>query len=175
MQNRENRHSNAQKSQKNDDNIPTEKKKRCIIGDSLLGGINENGINKLSQNNNTKIKCHRGASSEDIINYINPVIRKKPDVVIMYSKMILILVKISTSPTTRILVSKLIVRKDNAALSKKVDEVNKRLDTICQQHNVNMITNENIKVSHPSAKKLHLNKSGSCLLARNFVDFIESF
>ena len=44
-----------------------------IIGDSLLGGIQEKGFQKIAKNNNIKIKCHRRVTTEDLLDHINPV------------------------------------------------------------------------------------------------------
>ena len=49
-----------------------------------MGGVKENGIRKIAKNNTIKVKCHSGATTEDLIDYINPVIRKKPDVIILH-------------------------------------------------------------------------------------------
>ena len=64
--------------------IPPEiEKKRnvCIIGDSIINGINPNGFKK---NMNVKVKPYGGATSEDLIDFIKPTIRKKPDDVIIH-------------------------------------------------------------------------------------------
>ena len=45
------------------------------------------------------------------------------------------------SPETRIAVSKVIVRQEKPIVGKKMEELNKRLDVICHQHNVDMIDN----------------------------------
>lgn len=145
-------------------------------------------MKKLANNNNVKIKCHRGASTEDILDHINPVIRKKPDVVIVHGgtndlqndidsskniDKIISNVK-KKSPTTNIVISNLITRRDQPGLCQKVDETNKKLEVVCRQHNVDLISNQNIKVSHLSSKKLHLNKSGSSLFLKNLVNYLNS-
>ena len=151
----------------------TRKKTVFIIGDSLLNGINENGLKKLS-NDDVKLKCHRGVTSEDLSDYLKPVIRKNPDVVIIHCGTNDLQNDIDTgenidrmvrniklkSPKTKIAVSKIIVRQDKQNISKKVDELKKRLDVICKKHSIDVINHANIKVSHLTSKKLHLNKQG---------------
>ena len=44
-----------------------------IIGDSMLNGIYEEGMQK---DHNVKVKPHSGATSRDIIDYLKPVVRK---------------------------------------------------------------------------------------------------
>ena len=163
------------------------KKTVFIIGDSLLNGINENGLKKLS-NDDVKLKCHRGATSEDLSDHLKPVIRKTPDVVIIHCGTNDLQNDIDTgenidrmvrniklkSPKTKIAVSKIIVRQDKQNISKKVDELNKRLDVICGKHSIDVINHTNIKVSHLTSKKLHLNKQGSSILAKNYVSYLES-
>ena len=49
----------------------------CIIGDSMLKHITDPGISK---NDQVQVKTHPGATTEDIIEYIKPTIRQKPDI-----------------------------------------------------------------------------------------------
>ena len=62
----------------------TKKSRRhiCIIGDSMVKHITGPGISK---NDQIQVKTHPGATTEDIIDYIKPTIRQKPDIVIIHS------------------------------------------------------------------------------------------
>ena len=53
-----------------------------VIGDSMVKHINGPGISK---NNQVQVKNHPGATTDDIIDYIKPTIRQKPDIVIVHS------------------------------------------------------------------------------------------
>ena len=53
-----------------------------IIGDSMVKHINGPGI---SNNDQVQVKTHPGATTDDIIGYIKPTIRQKPDIVIVHS------------------------------------------------------------------------------------------
>ena len=53
-----------------------------IVGDSIVKHLTGPGIWKK---NNIKIKTNPGATTEDIIDYIKPSIRKKPDFLLVYS------------------------------------------------------------------------------------------
>ena len=186
--------SHDQDDRKNDDEPNIEKnsqkidKSVVIIGDSLLGGVNENGIRKASKNNNIKVKCHRGATTEDIVDHINPVVRKKPDIIIIHGgtndltnnvnteenlERIICKVK-NESPNTKIVVSSAIIRKDKPNLEKAVEELNKNFSVVCSKHNIDIITHGNIKLSNLTEKKLHLNKGGSSILVKNFANFLNS-
>ena len=52
------------------------------IGDSMVKHINGPGISK---NDQVQVKTHPGATTDDIIDYIKPSIRQKPDIVIVHS------------------------------------------------------------------------------------------
>ena len=65
----------SQKGDKNNNTNVIDRKNVFIVGDSLLNGINENGMKKL--NHNVKVRNHPGATTEDIIDHIKPILRKK--------------------------------------------------------------------------------------------------
>ena len=175
---------NEHNNQNNQDN----NQKVVIIGDSLLGGVKENGIRKIAKNNTIKVKCHSGATTEDLIDYINPVIRKKPDVIILHGGTNDITNDIDTgknidkiistikkkSSETQIVISSVVTRKDQKNITNKVKELNEKLETISCQHNIGFIKHENIQERNLSPKKLHLNKGGSTLLTKNSVNFLNS-
>ena len=48
----------------------------------MVKHINGPGISK---NDQVQVKTHPGATTDDIIDYIKPTIRQKPDIVIVYS------------------------------------------------------------------------------------------
>ena len=39
---------------------------------------------EVSRDNSVKIKCHPGATTDDIIDYVRPTARKKPDMIIIH-------------------------------------------------------------------------------------------
>ena len=53
-----------------------------IVGDSIVKHLTGP---RISKKNNIKIKTNPGATTEDIIGYIKPSIRKKPDFLLVYS------------------------------------------------------------------------------------------
>ena len=53
-----------------------------IISDAMVKHINGPGISK---NDQVQVKTHPGATTGDIIDYIKPTIRQKPDIVIVHS------------------------------------------------------------------------------------------
>ena len=162
----------------------TDRKKIFIVGDSLLNGINENGMKKL--NCNIKVRNHPGATTEDLLDHIKPILRKQPDVLIIHggtndltndidtTKSIENMNKLikKISPNTKFVVSKLIRRKDKAGMEKKVNDLNASIERSCKQMNVETLSNDNIMEGNLSTKKLHLNKSGNSKLAQNLIKFV---
>ena len=59
-----------------------EKKNICIVGDSMLKNITGSGI---FRDHTVKIRPHPGAITVDMINYIKPELRHKPDIIILHS------------------------------------------------------------------------------------------
>ena len=58
-----------------------EKKKICVVGDSMLKKITGSG---LSKDHTIKIRPHPGATTVDMIDYIKPELRHKPDIIILH-------------------------------------------------------------------------------------------
>ena len=58
-----------------------EKKNIYIVGDSMLKNITGSG---LSKDHTVKIRPHPGATTVDMIDYIKPELRHKPDIVILH-------------------------------------------------------------------------------------------
>ena len=70
-------------------------------------------------------------------------------------------------------VSNIILRTDNSKLNAKRCEVNRILSQLCQERNMYLIDNsKKIKPNHLNKGKLHLNKNGSNILSRTFVNKI---
>ena len=58
-----------------------EKKKICVVGDSMLKNITGSGSSK---DHTIKIRPHPGATTIDMIDYIKPELRHKPDIIILH-------------------------------------------------------------------------------------------
>ena len=163
------------------------KKSVIIIGDSMLNGINERGISK---DDIIKIKAHSGSSSEDLIDYIKPDIKKKPDIIILHigtndisknkTDTIENLEKIrkhalKTSPKTKFVISSITTRKDKPEYDLKIAELNKRLKKYCEENLFDFINNDNVDVSCLGTRKLHLNAKGKSYIANNFISYLDKF
>ena len=163
-------------------NVP--KPKCVVIGDSIIKGLNEREIR--TNNHEIKIKSHPGASSEDLLDYIKPELRKSPEKVIIHvgtndlKKNIKTIDNIkqiidyagSKSPNTAISVSLMTIRNDDKKTSSLLVQMNERLKKFAIKNKISYIEHKNINDSCLSAGKLHLNKKGKSLLAKNFANHL---
>ena len=70
-------------------------------------------------------------------------------------------------PSTKVILSTLIVRDDVDGASEKISEVN----SLIHQSGAEFIDHPNITLEHLNGSKVHLNRSGDIQLSKNFVDF----
>ena len=77
------------------------------------------------------------------------------------------------SPDAKIVFSNIIYWKDRRNTDKQRIDTNARLKNFCNQKNIPLIDNGNIKEEHLGVKKLHLNRRGNSLFAKNLLGFIE--
>ena len=126
---------NGKKRVKKDDTKPSERKNVVIIGDSILNGLSEQGLRKRHI---VRIRAHSGATSLDIKDHIRPIMRRKPDCVLVHCgtndlsnkdgidtietiKEIISEAK-DEYPHTTIVLSSLTMRRDHEGMSNKVNE-----------------------------------------------------
>ena len=157
--------------------------KVVVTGDSVLHGVNKKG---LSKSHNVKVKNYPGEISKDILDRIDGLLKVKPDCLLVHVgtndltnnvnllnsvKKMVNKVK-NSSPNTKLVFSSVILRKDKKDISKKVGETNQRLKNYCKQKNIDFVDNSNIIEEHLGSKKLHLNKRGNSILAKNILKFL---
>ena len=65
------------------------------------------------------------------------------------------------------------IRKDKKNLEKLRGDANSRIKNYCSQKNLRLINHDNIKENHLGVKKLHLNRKGNSVFAKNLLNFIE--
>ena len=143
----------------------------------------------MRQSDDVKIKTHSGATTEDIVDHIQPVLRKNPDLIIIHSgtndltndvatikhvERIIQMVK-KKSPKTKIAFSSIINRKDKKGMTEKIRTMNKRLKNVTDTHNVAFIINDTIKENELDKWKLHLNKKGNIQLQNNFINLMNRY
>ena len=80
---------------------------------------------------------------------------------------------VSSGTSATITISSLINRSGDEVLACKVSDVNKVLKEHCLQKNWEFVDHSNISAtSHLNRSGLHLNKSGTSRLARNFINHL---
>ena len=145
-----------------------------------------NNSRGLSKSKEVDVLNFPGATSSDVLTKIDDVLNKKPASLIvrvgtndLTSNMNLLsnVKKIvnktnKTSPNTVLTFSNIIFRKDKKNLKSRAD-ANSRLKNFCRQKKINLISNDNIKEEHLGVKKLHLNRIGNSIFAKNLLNFIE--
>ena len=184
---RKNSKGQKEEESKKDDTKQRQRKNVVIIGDSILNGLNEHGLKKR---HNVRIRAHSGATSLDIKDHIRPIMRRKPDCVLLHCgtndltnkdgidkvetiKEIMSEAK-DESPHTTIVLSSLTMRRDHGGMSNKVNELNRSLKKLAKEQGIPIIDNSNVDNSCLSTRKLHLNRKGDSTLARNFVNFLDN-
>ena len=155
-------------------------KEIIIVGDSMIKHVN--GC-EVSRDNSVKIRCHPGATTDDIIDYVRPTARKKPDMIIIHTgtndiqnkvntlekvrKVITTITEIDVNNEIQITFSSVIHRNDQD-FEEEIKEINRKLENLCKGKGIKFINNTNIYGSCLNRSKLHLNKSGTALLVKNF-------
>ena len=150
-----------------------------IIGDSMIGGIEEGRLR------NTKVRTNPGASVEDMYYQITPYLRKHPSTIICHvgtnnarddspDTVIQKLVGLknyimSKLPNCQLYFSSPIVRFDDDAAARVVDEINKRMRLL----GMPLVNNSNIGYDELGWKGLHLNGRGTRKLAVNYINILK--
>ena len=137
-----------------------------------------------------KVIAHPGSTTDDMLDYIKPVVRKKPDTLIFHTgtndltngvntmkkvrKLVKVVREIDESKEIKIGFSSVIYRQD-----KEVDderkEVNSKLKKYCEGKGFVFIENANIDGTGLNNSKLHLNKKGTNILAENIKKSFQQF
>ena len=130
----------------------------------------------ISKNDQVQVKKHPGATTGDIIDYIKPTIRQKPDMVIINSgtndltkdvntmsrvqKVVAAAKEIDTESKIKLGLSDITARSD---INKEEDVVinNNRLEKYCKENEFFFIDNSNVDVSCLNKRKLNLNRKGT--------------
>ena len=164
----------------NNNTVPAWKKGTTFIaGDSILSGLKES---KMSQKRLIKVRTFPGATIQDMKFFVVPHLKKKPDNIIIHvgtnnaphSSSYEMFHEIQSLrnfilkylPFVRITISTLVpvLRVDKA----NANDINK-------ESSLDYISHENIKESHIDEYGLHINRTGSSILAKNLNSGICNF
>ena len=151
-----------------------------IAGDSIIQGLDESRLKKYK----CKVRSFPGAVIDDMYDYLEPLLKKKPTNIILHIgtndatiksagkiinelKNLAIHIK-EVLPDTNIFMSSPTIRIDNITANKRLQEVNSYMKTM-----KNSIMNVNIDGSCLSQKGLHLIPKGAGRLAINFITLMK--
>ena len=143
----------------------------------------------MSRNSRVKISSFPGCTTEDMHDFIKPLLRKNPDEIILHvgtnnlrscdtpracaDEIIDLATMVSRESPAKIALSSIVCRSDEEALACKIAEVNRILKDCCTRKSWGFVDHSNISTSnHLNRSGLHLNKSGTSRLARNFIDYL---
>ena len=158
-----------------------------ICGDSVIKGVRGYEMKKtLPKNTKAYVRTESGATTEDMIDYVNPSRKHKPALYILHcgtndlrtgkqpteiaNEIIELAMTLKTNEND-VAVSSIIVRNDR--LDSKGKEVNNILESKCPQLKLGFIMHNNIQKSHLNYSGLHLTEDGDKLLSANFVNYIK--
>ena len=100
------------------------------------------------------------SGSNDITNKVN-ILRK-------IRKVKKAIIENNVNDETAIILSS-VIHRDDQYIEDEINELKKILENLCKRKSMGFIDNSNIKSSSLNRSKLHLNKSGTALLTKNFI------
>ena len=161
-----------------------------IAGDSILQHVHGWELSNAKQR--VSVKSFSGSTAEDMKDYLKPLIRKKPDTIILHvgtndikddKKTAEVaaagILNLGTqikdnSPHTKVCISGITIRKDKAAIHNKIKNVNNILTRVCDKNKWTYIDNSNVDYTCLNRRGLHLNKKGSATLSKNYSNYLDN-
>ena len=143
--------------------------------------------NLSSKNYEVKVAAHPGSTTEDLIDYIKHVVRKKPDFLVIHTGMNDLTNVVNTMKGIRKLIkcvrdididkkvnigfSNVISRSDRN-LGQEIRDLNLKLNCCCEGNNFLIVDNVIVEESCLNNSKLHLNHKVTNILCQNIKDSI---
>ena len=148
----------------------------------MLNNINNRGLWKSKK---LCVSNFPDATSEDILDQVEDTLKTLPDTLIVHAGTNDLTKNINTlrsvkklcekakriSPDTKIVFSNIIYRKDRRNTDKQRIDTNARLKNFCNQKNIPLIDNGNIKEEHLRVKKLQLIRRGNDSVWQKSIGF----
>ena len=120
------------------------KKETIIVEDSMIKHVNGR---EVSIDNSVKIRCHPGATTDDIIDYVRLTACKKPDIIIIHNdtndiqnkvntlqkvrQVITIITEIDVNNEIQIVFSS-VIHRDDQDFEEEIKEINRKLENLCK-------------------------------------------
>ena len=137
--------------------------------------------------NSVKVRIFRGATIDDMKDFIKPYLKRLPDTIILhvgtnncidetsrniFNKLLSLKHFIQTElPNTKIIFSNVMDRSDNSIARLTLSNLNRHINSL----NMDIIDNSNITSEHLNASGLHLNSHGRGKFAMNMIKKLRSF
>lgn len=167
----------------------------AVVGDSMIKRMSSYDLhNLLGDDINAFVRPFVGATIEEMMSYIDPILQKKPDVIVLHigtndlsnapsngeqsvlSGLHDLIAKIGdVLPSVIIVLSFPTCRRDS--YNGRVRLYNNMLLEYCRKNLICFFSNDNINFNHLNKGGLHLNIEGSRILSENitcFINFIVS-
>ena len=166
---------------RNDSNNNT-RKEITVTSDSMVKFLRSDEMSSV--NNAVSVMKHPGSTTGDMVDYVRPVTRKKPDVIIMHVGTNDLTKGVNTMSKVRKIVSAIqevdstrniqlgfssIVQRADKDYSKEIKDISTRLKSYCLGKGLIFVDNSNIDESCLNNSKLHLSKKGMQLLSQNIL------
>ena len=151
-----------------------------IAGSSIISGIEENRLKKYK----VKVRSFPGAQINDMFDYLNPLLKKKPSNIILqigsndsqYKTINEITDELSalksyitnTLPETKVFLSCPVIRTDN----RNANNTLRQLDIYLKYNFSDIVVNDNVDASCLGKRGLYLNPKGSGRLAINYISLM---
>ena len=162
-------------------------KKVMVIGGSIVKYLRSDELS--STDRSITVMKHPGCSSEDMVDYVKPIARKKPDTLIIHvgkndlkkgdntmkkvRKCVEVIREIDNTENIEIEFSS-IIQSANKDFSNEIKETNIKLKNYCSGNGFIFVDNDNINESCLNNSKLHLNKKRTQRLAKNILSSLDN-
>ena len=172
----------------NQQNAKDGKKKLVFIaGDSIVQNVH--GWEMSNTDRAVAVKSFSGSKVNDMQDYLKPLLRRNPHQIILHvgtndiksekspDQLVEGIVKLVSqvrekSAHIKVAISALTIRKDGHLIQTKVNQTNNLLNSFCSDNNVDFINHTNIDLDCLNRGGLHLNRKGSTIMQRNYMDFL---
>ena len=158
-----------------------------MIGDSIVKFVKSEHLS--DENYIANIRTNLGCTIQDISDYIKPIIRRKPDIILVHigtndltnsintmskvKKIVKAVEEMDGNNEIKLAFSSIIVRKD-LDLEKEIKEINTKLKNYCMGKGFIFVDNANIKERCLNNRKLRLNRKGTTLFKKNIYKSVSS-
>ena len=168
-------------------------RKVIIFGDSIPRGIRIHEFNSLVKKGYAKMKSFPGATSKELLHYVDPTLKdgiyntaiihvgvndllnnkstNKVDELVKNLESTAI--KCISNGIAKVVVSGIVM--NNKMSDSFIGDVNKKIAMMCKKNSLVYMDNANIAKSCLFTDGLHLVHKKKCILANNFIDFLNSY